>query len=325
MASKYLTPNTTASYASSTRLITGAAMLPSVFDADDQLYGRSVIFRIGTSVYSGRISAKVSDTSVKLLATSGLPGSNGTIDELIVLDTGTRRVRADYLSKLGLNLKDDGSKLDTASRDAALDRAVLSYSLDKPYLVNVRVAGTGADAYSLATILGSLYVAGQTDIQAVEYPAGDSPRSILDRDGWDIYDDGTAQDGSNLKIRFLDDSPPATENFVLTIDQRMSVPAVGVPTFPDTDENFENITNLATSVAFEMLAAAYAPSTSSTLSADIVDHGSITDRYLRLAKIFREKYNIAVFGNANPSSVVVAASSERSVKVLPLQGERVFH
>lgn len=326
MSSKYLTPNTTASYTHTTRTVTGATMLPAGFDVDDQTYGRQVILRIGTTIYQARVQKYISTSSVQLLASSGLPVASGTIDSLEVIDQGTRRVRGDYLVKLGLNLGSDESKLSATHRDSALDRAVAAYSKDAPHTVKVRVAGAAVATYNLATALGSLYVPGQTDITDVEYPSGESPRSALDLDQWDIYDDGTAQDGSNIVLRFLNDTPSAAEYFVLLIDTRMSLPAVGNPSFPDTDQNFENIANLATSYAFEMLAAAFAHTTNSTLSADAVDYGSITDRYLRLAKIFRNRYNLAVFGNENPASSVVAASVEREVKVLPLHStERVFH
>jgi hypothetical protein len=123
---------------------------------------------------------------------------------------------------------------------------------------------------------------------------------MLEDGDYTIYDDGTAQDGTNLKLAFINDTPGTSEHFVAEIVSQYILPATGTQNFPDTNENFLNITLLASSFCCMVLASLYAKSSDSTISADVVDYHDKTRKYTDLAREYLKKYNLMVFGNETP-------------------------
>ena len=304
MASKYLSTGT-ATYTLTTRAISGATM-SAVFAAGD--VGKGIVFRIGTAVHYGRIASYVSTTSVTLEVGGSLPSSNGTIAELFMLDLGETHTFQSYIDEVRSNVpEDDITKLPDSSIQAALKSAVTQFGKDKPQTVRKLVAGNGTGLYDIQTILGSLFVNGFTAIQSIEYPSDQVPRTILEPSDWEIFDDGTAQDGSNMQLQFMYVMPQSTENFVCDISLQLSLPEVGTQNFPDTEQNFSAITMLASGICCLKLAAAYAPSSDSTINADVVNYHDKSRKYTDLARNYFKRYSQLVFGNEEPQSSVAAA------------------
>jgi hypothetical protein len=309
MASKYATVG--GSYTAATRTIAGATM-SSAFASGD--VGKAVIFRIGTGVAYSRVATRVGNGNVTLEVHASLPASDGTIDELILLDLGETHSYADYLTELASLIKDDQAKLSVADTKAALKAAVTSYGRDAGFSVRKRVDGAASADYVLATVLGSLWVHGFTQVLGVEYPSGNIPPTTLNVfEDITIYDDGTAQDGTNLKLRFLTCQPSATEHFIIEIPLQLALPEAGAANFPDNDKNFQAITLLAAAYACERLAAAYAQSTDATITADVVNYHDKSSKYQALAKQYKKRYNLAVFGSEEPPSGVQAAMVTRDL------------
>jgi hypothetical protein len=315
MASKYLSSGT-ASYTALTRTIAAATMTP-VFELADQTGQRQVVFRIGANLFWGRVATFVSGTSVTLLATGSLPAIDGTIAEIVVLDLSEQHTYQAYLDELASLIKDDSVKLTTVAGgdlDKILAKAVRDYSGHRSFQVKKKIQGNASSEYVLSTIFGSLWKHGYSVIKEIEYPLGNKPRDILDPSLYEIYDDGTAQDGSNLKLRFTDASLQTSEYFVVEITIEMDLPRAGVQNFPDTDENFSNITVLAAAYACQRLAAAYAQSSDATISADVVNYHDKSSRYQSLARQYLKQYNLAVFGEEEPKDSVVAAMSSKPMR-----------
>jgi len=315
MASKYLSSGTP-SYTALTRTIAGATMTP-VFELADQTGQRQVMFRIGANLYWGRVATFVSGTSVTLLAIGSLPVADGTIAELILLDLSEPHSYQAYLDELASLIKDDGAKLTTVTGgdlDKILAKAVSDYSGHRAFQVKKKIQGNASSEYVLSTIFGSLWKHGYSVIKEIEYPLGSKPRQILDPALYEIYDDGTAQDGSNLKLRFTDASLQTSEYFVAEILVEMDLPRAGVQNFPDTDENFSNITVLAAVYACQRLAAVYAQSSDATISADVVNYHDKSSRYQSLSRQYQKQYNLAVFGEEEPKASVVAAMSSKPMR-----------
>jgi hypothetical protein len=315
MSSKYLSAGT-ASYTALSRTIDVATMSP-VFDAADASEQRQVFFRIGADIFYGRVATFVAANKVTLLAVGVLPSVDGTIAEIFVLDLSETHSYQDYVAELQSLIKDDSTKLTTTAGgdlDKILAKAVRDYSGHEPFFVKKKVQGNGTSEYLLSTIFGSLWKHGYSRIREIEYPLGSKPREILDPTLYEIYDDGSAQDGSNLKLRFVDAQPEASSYFVAEITVEMDLPRAGTQNFPDTDENFSNITVLAAAYACQRLAAAYAQSSDATIQADVVNYHDKSARYQSLARQYLKQYNLAVFGKEEPEASVDAAMSSKPVR-----------
>lgn len=324
MANKYLSTGT-ATWTNTSRTISGAT-LNTVFVSDDATYQRQVMFRIGATLYYGRVSTYVSGTSVTLLSGGSLPSADGTIAELFLFDLSESHSYQDYLDKIGTMIQDDASKISSADIGRMLAQAVSDYSSDKPLFVRKKITGNGTDTYVLTTEFGSLWKHGYSFIRGIEHPFDEDPPAFLESDEYFIYDDGTAQDGSNLSLRFDGYTPSATEYFVAEIRTPMSLPSTGTKNYPDTDEHFSNITLLAASYCCYVLAAAYAQSSDTTITADVVNYHDKTNKYTGLAKMYQRRYNINVFGSEEMTASIIAAAGDKDLDLAASTGNTfLFH
>lgn len=327
MSSKYLSAGT-ATYTASSRTIADATMTP-VFEAADASERRQVFFRIDSELYWGRIATIISGLSATLQALGSLPSVDGDIAELLVLDLAEAHSYQDYLDELASLIKDDPPKLTTTAGgdlDKILAKAVRDYSQHRPFHVRKKVTGNGTSEYVISAIFGSLWKHGYSIIREIEYPIDEKPKVVLDPSLHEIYDDGSAQDGSNLILRFVDSQPAATAFFIAEISVEMSLPRAGTQNFPDTDENFSNITVLAAAYACQRLAAAYAQSSDATITADVVNYHDKSARYQSLARQYLKQYNLAVFGKEEPEASVEAALSSKPMRPTMSDGSAyIFH
>lgn len=310
---KYLATGT-ATWTAATRTITIDALstLSNDFVAGDATYQRQIFFRIGTSLYFGRIASVASVTSVVMLAVGTLPAIDGTITELFLLDLNEAHSYQAYMDELAMLIKDDIHKLSTADLQLILAKGLTVYSKDRPLIIRKKIAGTGATDYNLAAMLGSLWTDGYSQISAIEFPAGQNPAVMLEDDDWTIYDDGTAQDGSNDALRFLNGlTPESSEHFIVELYVQLSLPPAGTQNFPDTQENFLNITLVAGMFACFILAAAYAASTDSSIGADVVNYHDKSRKYTDLGKTYERQYNQSVYGQEDPPSTVEPAWADK--------------
>lgn len=310
MASKYLASGNP-TFTAATRTLSGASGMSAAFATDD--VGKAVVFRAGTSIYSGRVKSYVSGTSIVFEKAATLPANNVNLDDLILLDLGETKTFQSYIDEIRSKVKDDAAKLADADYQSVLAAAVHRYGVDVPHVVTVDFTATGADSYVLATILGSAYKPGSSVIRSVEYPVGDLPPTILERDSWQLYDDGTTGDGTLTRILFTDTTPKNGDTVRVMFSTELSLSITG-KNYPDTEKYFQNITTLAAAYACQRLAAAYAPSTESGIALDAVEHGGKSGRYVSLAREYLARYEKAVFGSEDPVSNVKAAVSVVDLK-----------
>lgn len=324
---KYLSSGA-ASWVASTRTIAGATM-SSPFASSDQAYKRQVFFRIGTSLYYGVVDAYVSPTSITLLKSGSLPAVDGAIAEILLFEYPAVRTYQSYVDRISSMLKDDSGKVkltDGSDMDLLIGHAVAIYSKDAPMTIRKKVQGNGTAIYPLAAMLGSLYTPNYSGIEEIEYPIDQSPPAYIDSDdGFEIYDDGTAQDGSNLALR-LADSIATTEYFIVQFTAQRSLPKVGVQNFPDTDQHFAAITILAAAHGCMILAAAYAQSNDKSMSVDVVNFEEKTRKYRDLARDYMKEYTRLVFGSDSGESSIAGAVVDKDVDLMAMDGSRfLFH
>jgi hypothetical protein len=326
MADKILVDGNTATYTTATRTITSAEM-SAVFDADDATYKRQIIFRTTTAAYRGTILTYVSASSVTLASDGTLPSGNATLTDIVVLDLDEDHSYADYKAAVQALIKDSDAKLSTTAGgdiETLLARAVREYGRDVPekFSIKKKVAGDGTAEYVLTTLLGSLWKPGHSQVRSVEYPYDEDEPSLLKvGKDWIMYDDGTAQDKTNLILRFINDEPAATDYFVVEYNYQIQLPSTGSKNFPDTDEHFNNITLLAAAYACQALASVYAQNISPNFGGDIVNFSTKSDNYRGLAKMFMARYRESVFGNEDTGSTIKPAMADKRIEKTNQEGK----
>ncbi len=230
-----------------------------------------------------------------------------------VVSVNAAEIFQDYLDEIGSMTNDMEHKLSASNLISLLKKAVTDWGEDEPLKLKKKIDGTGSTSYVLATILSSLWSHGFSEILSIEYPFGSNPIEIVKRDLFEIYDDGTAQDGSNLILRFVNDVPASDKHFVLEFTAAPYLSDSVVPNFPNTRLNFSKITTLASAYACQRLATAYAQSVDALITADTVNYNDKSSKYTKLSKEYFARYNHLVFGDENPTATVKAAMSQKEI------------
>ena len=279
---------------------------------DASYVGNPMSFVIGGAFYFSVIESVVVGvpTSVVLVASGSLPSADGTVTTVTLINQSGHTYQ-DYLDEIASLIKDDAGKL-TNDVNLILTKAVTDWGRDVPLKVAKKITGTGSNKYALSTLLSGLWSNGYSQILCIEYPYGLEPPSLLVDEDWQIYDDGTAQDGSNLQLWLIENNPSTSEFFVIAFTVEPYLQS-GLQNFPDTNANFSQITTLAAAYACQRLATAYAQSTDASISADVVNYNDKAAKYTTLAKQYFNRYNILVYGQEEPKSSIKAAMSQKEL------------
>jgi len=280
---------------------------------DASYVGNPMSFVIGDAFYFGVISSVVVGitTSVVLVASGSLPSADGTVTTVTLINQSGHTYQ-DYLDEIASLIKDDATKLSPTDNGLILTKAVTDWGRDVPLKIAKKITGTGSNKYALNTILAGLWANSYSQILGIEYPFGYEPPSLLEDADWQIYDDGTAMDGSNLVLYLIGNQPSTTESFVIRFNVEPCL-QVGIQNFPDTNATFSQITTLAAAYACQRLATAYAQSTDASISADVVNYNDKAAKYTTLAKQYFNRYNILVYGQEEPKSSIKAAMSQKEL------------
>jgi hypothetical protein len=166
-----------------------------------------------------------------------------------------------------------------AKLEEAVDHAVRRYNKDGPRVIPATVSGDGTQEY--ATPTG--WVVGKSFIDSIEYPKGNNPPTLLDKD-----DDFYVYDNSETVqvIRFLP-TPQTGEEFVVRFT---GIHAVTATTSTVPDEDFPAVVALGTGFACRLAAAFFAQSRDGTIQADIIDYGQKADQWVALANHWFAEY-----------------------------------
>jgi len=328
MPSKYLVSGSPLYTTSNRTIALSGATMSTALDINDEV--RQLFFRSGTSLWNGRIEKFVDANTLRLLASGNIPTTDVTIAEMFVMDFGELHTYNDYIARVSSMIQDAMGKLTTTSGgdlDKAIAQAVETYSAHVPFYVSKKVTGTGSQNYLLSTIFGSLWLKEFSFISSIEFPSGSNPEEMLDANDYSIYDDGTAQDGTNLILRFKNETPLTTQSFVVKILVDRSLPRGGTQNFPDTNYNFMNITTLAASLCCAALAASFAQSIDKSISVDAVAMSEKTRKYMELAKMYLAQYKAVVFGSDGEGEKdIMAATGEKHYEITTSAGTPyVFH
>lgn len=178
----------------------------------------------------------------------------------------------DFQAAVERMVRDGGGVLGPADYDQFLQDATRRFSRVAPRKVVVDVAGDAGYDYTLAAPFDAEF----SKLLEVEYPAGQRPRSMVDRLDWTLY---TAPDGT--KLRFLADAPAVGETIRVTHTALHTLTSDGT-TIPEAHQDV--LVLLAAAIACEALASHYSNAGDSIIGADSVDHRSKASEYSTRAK-----------------------------------------
>jgi len=189
--------------------------------------------------------------------------------------------RQDYITAIGQFVQGE-IPLGEADKILAINVALKTHSRHKPLIVVEDESGDAGFDYDIADLAS--WSDGFSVIRQVEYPVDDDDETpdILQDDAWMIYETPAGK-----VLRFLDNSPAATESFRATYTalHTCTDAACTVKTFDE-----EAVQALAAGFFCEMLATFYAQSGDSTIGADSVDHKSKAAEYSGRARAYKKIY-----------------------------------
>ena len=206
---------------------------------------------------------------------------------------------------------DVGSIMDSDERDAAVLAGLETYNRHRRRTLVVDASGEN-DA-ELALPAG--WVADYSELKAVEYPVGNVPPLLLDRDTYEVY-----QKPDATVIVLHQYTPTDSETVRLTFTAPHAIDADS-STIPAQHE--KAVADLSAGHLCEWVSAHYSSSHDSTLAVDSADHQSQGREFAQRAKRFRA-LGLAALGistNARgQEDVVKPASSTRSHPPATLHG-----
>lgn len=189
--------------------------------------------------------------------------------------------RQDYITAVGLLV---GGKLPLgeAEKIQAIALALGEHSRHRPHVVVEDVDGDGGFDYAVGDL--ESWSDGFSAVRLVEYPVDDDDENAdrLADDAWEIYGKPSGD-----VLRFLEDTPAATEDFRVTYTATHAC-TDSACTVRATDDTA--VQALAAAHFCQMLAAYYSQSDAPIMGADSVDHSSRSREYAARAKMYRKAY-----------------------------------
>ncbi len=212
-------------------------------------------------------------------------------------------------------LQDKGGFLTTNDVDECILTALDILNVDQHLTLPIDIAGDGTKNYALP----ATFVKGYSNERKLEHILStqdddDRPRFLRKTDDWFIYEDPTKAAGLQLRLRLKLTTPQTGDTLRLTI----TTPFVLLPT--STIVNVRDARALsakALELCFEALAARFNQTTDPTIDADAVDYGGAPERFLLLARDWRNIYRKLVGLDQN----VKAAMSIREIDLILSTGE----
>lgn len=185
---------------------------------------------------------------------------------------------ADYQALVDDLVRDDTGRIVTADRDEAIARAVSRYGKDRPRVKVEDVVAPGGNYLSLP----SGWQADFSSLQSIEYPIGNRPATLLDQDGYALY-----QTPTTSEIHLVS-AITAGQSARLSYTIRHAVDVTPADTIRAEDR--EAVCCWAAALLLDQLAAWFTGSSDSTIQADSVDRRSKGGDYAARAGKLRKRY-----------------------------------
>jgi hypothetical protein len=215
-------------------------------------------------------------------------------------------ILTDFETAVASRIQDAANKLSLADRDDAISQAVRQrYSKDRPRELASDVTADGTSQLPLPqgpSTPAEQFEDGFSAIRSLEFPIGTLPPTLLESNGWQLYRTPTG-----LKILLSDTTVPSNGDHVRVTWTVRHIPGTsgGSPintTIPDAD--FEAVSDMASAICCEKLAAIYAQTRDPSIQADAVNYRTKSQEYLALAKALRQRYfeHVGIEGGGSGAS-----------------------
>ena len=213
--------------------------------------------------------------------------------------------KEDFKTRLETSLQDTAEQLPPDDIDRLLSQAVLLYSKTKPCEKIHELTGDGV-AYDF--VLPTGWVEGFSSIVGlIEYPADDSQSpAYIGSSDWQFFRKLVVT-VTTTYLRFTTFIPENGKKvrFPYTIPHVLSDTSNTI-----SDYDIEAVVSLAASLCFWSLAAKFAQTSDSTISADVIDYQRKSDTYSALAKEKLSLYNALMgIGSSEKASLVASAGT----------------
>lgn len=160
-----------------------------------------------------------------------------------------------------------------------LMQAILLYSKYRPLeRIERKTVISPSKISDLPSVSGYKWEQGFSDINFIEYPAGNTPPLLLNNSDFEIF----LNDENIYMLRFafnLENEYRISYNITHRFNE-LNPPVISSP-----DSDFYCIADIASGIYLLALASRYSQSTGSLLNADTVNYNSKPDVYRRLAKV----------------------------------------
>lgn len=201
----------------------------------------------------------------------------------------------DFQSLVADLVRDDAERISTTQRDTAIAVAVARYGKDRPRTKVEDMTAPGGNRLTLP----SAWVTGLSDLDALEYPLGETPPSMIPGDAWAYYETPT---GLEIKVAYAIVAG-ATVRATFSIPHQVDDSGDTIPL-----HDREAVCCLAAASLCDQLASLYSGDTDSTIQADSVNHQSKASEFAARARALRKRYfdelGIDLKANAAAGAVV---------------------
>lgn len=190
----------------------------------------------------------------------------------------------DIRKKVKSHLQDDAKFLTRTDVTNSITSGKTYLSQDVPLKLFSLIDGDGTQNY----LLPVEFIDGISVLSTVETPTGQNPPNIRPRgDDWYFYHDPAQDPGEELRLRFRQSTPSATEKILVNFS---TVHVLTVTKSTLNEINAEAVTAKALVFLFNNLAAVMCQTTDATIAADVVDRKELGDKLLFLATKWEKEY-----------------------------------
>lgn len=216
----------------------------------------------------------------------------------------------EYRDLVDALVRDDTGKITFVQRDDAIAKAVARYSGDRPRTLVEDLVSAGGNHLDLPDGFDQAF----STLQALEYPIGRVPPTLIPNDRWRLY-----QSPGGITIMLLDAVAAGG-----TVRASYSAPHVldeSTDTIPP--KHAEALASYAAALLLDQLASLFSGDTDSTVQADSVDHQSKAAEFAARARTLRRRYfdELGIDPKRNVAAGAVVALDTRD----SLGGPRLTH
>ena len=220
----------------------------------------------------------------------------------------------DYTSRINSMFQLDADLVSADELADAINLAVEQYSTDRPREVVEDVIAEWTDELPLPVRWAAMF----SRLQAVEYPVGDKPPTLLDLEYLYEYRSPTGESINHVSDVF---AIGGAVRLTYTAKHQLTDTVDSIPV-----EHREAVSNLAAALLCDGLAVRFSTDTDSTISADSVNHESKSRNFAARAKALRARYVELLAGQAAAEGRVKPASAIVDLDMATQRGhDRFYH